>query len=211
MKASIIIPVYNGQDTIEETIKSALAQDYSDFEVIVVDDGSTDHSWEAAEQFGSQITLISIPNGGVAKARNIGVSQATGDVILPLDADDVLYSSYLKKTTPLMVDGVAVVSTDMQYFGMINTVIYSEVSTPNFNGLPNTSLIRTRVFRELGGYDSAIVYEDWDLWLRIIKFGWSISILHEPLFLYRVGLNARNTMQDLGREKYRKEIRDRHV
>lgn len=88
---SIVIPLYNKEPIIEKTMMSVLSQDYSDFEVVVVDDGSTDNSVEKIEAIhDSRIRLIRQENGGPSKARNTGVKNAKGEWVLFLDADDEL-------------------------------------------------------------------------------------------------------------------------
>jgi glycosyltransferase involved in cell wall biosynthesis len=89
---SIVINNYNYAQFLELAIKSALRQDYKNCEVIVVDDGSTDNSIEVAEQFGSQIKIISKRNGGQASAINRGIAESSGEWILFLDSDDELFT-----------------------------------------------------------------------------------------------------------------------
>lgn len=95
---SIIIPLYNKEPIIEQSLQSVLSQDYDDFEVIVVNDGSTDRSAEIVRQINDpHTTLIEQENGGPSKARNTGVKHANGDWILFLDADDELLPGALKQ------------------------------------------------------------------------------------------------------------------
>src|SRR5690554_5729823 len=95
---SIIIPSYNRRDLIGETINSALAQTFHDFEIIVVDDGSTDHTKDNIEEtFDEKARSISIPNSERGKARNEGAIAAHGDYIYFLDSDDLLYPSHLQE------------------------------------------------------------------------------------------------------------------
>lgn len=95
---SVIIPLYNKERIIERSLHSVLSQNYDDFEVIVVNDGSTDESAEIVKSINdSRITLIEQENGGPSKARNTGVRNAKGGWILFLDADDELLSGALKQ------------------------------------------------------------------------------------------------------------------
>lgn len=88
---SVIIPLYNKEQIIEKSLKSVLSQDYDDFEVVIVNDGSTDRSAEIVKRIDdSRIRLIEQENGGPSKARNTGVKNAKGDWIVFLDADDEL-------------------------------------------------------------------------------------------------------------------------
>lgn len=94
---SVIIPLYNKEPIIEQSLQSVLSQDYDDFEVIVVNDGSTDRGVEIVKSIkDSRITLIEQENGGPSKARNTGVKNAKGEWILFLDADDELLPRALK-------------------------------------------------------------------------------------------------------------------
>lgn len=92
-KISIIVPVYNGEKSIERCISSICNQTYADIEVIIVNDGSTDRTREMCEQMCKQdrrIKLFNIQNGGVANARNYGIDHSTGEYIMFVDADDYI-------------------------------------------------------------------------------------------------------------------------
>lgn len=98
MKYSVVIPLYNKQRYIKSTLQSVLAQTYTDYEVIVVDDGSTDVSLQEAEQMQSdKIRVLHQENQGVAVARNTGIENAAGEYIAFLDADDKWNPSYLEE------------------------------------------------------------------------------------------------------------------
>ncbi|MFL2623645.1 MAG: glycosyltransferase family 2 protein [Flavobacteriaceae bacterium] len=95
---SIIIPLYNKEKFIEKTIQSALNQTFLDFELIIVNDGSTDGSLELVKVFKDRrIKIYTIPNGGVSKARNFGIQKANANLIALLDADDLWKSSHLEE------------------------------------------------------------------------------------------------------------------
>ena len=97
---SVIVPSYNASRYIRETLESVLGQTYSSFEVIVVDDGSTDDTAAIVADYSrrdSRIRLVSQPNGGVGAARNRAIAEASGEFIAPLDADDVWYPEKLQK------------------------------------------------------------------------------------------------------------------
>jgi len=97
MKVSVIIPCYNGEEYIGQTLGSLLDQTRPADEIIVVDDGSTDRSAKIAQCFGEYVTVLSKGGGGAAKARNCGGDHATGDAIMFLDADDVLAPDVLEQ------------------------------------------------------------------------------------------------------------------
>jgi len=103
MKVSVVMPVYNGQDTIAAAVESALAQRCEDgFEVIVVNDGSTDGTRAVLEKFGARIRVIDQANAGPALARNTGIAAAAGEYIALLDADDTWTQDKLKKTVEVL-------------------------------------------------------------------------------------------------------------
>ena len=189
MKVSIVIPCFNMREYVGEAIKSALAQSYRDFEVVVVNDGSTDGSLGEIEKY--PVKIVNKRNGGLAAARNAGIEFSTGEFILPLDADDKIDPHYLMKTVPLMSDPVGVVSTDMVYFGTHSNrlrpthTILQQVT--QYNGMPVCSLIRKKAFEQAGGYKSIMSEgcEDWELWVSILKLGWKVALVNEPLFFYR--------------------------
>src|SRR5262245_48697084 len=109
MRVSAIIPAYNAAPFIEQAVASALAQKGVDTEVIIVDDGSTDGTWEKLERFGDRIWKVRQSNGGPAKARNHGARLATGDWLAFLDADDEWAPDKLAKQLALARDGIDLV------------------------------------------------------------------------------------------------------
>ncbi len=189
MRVSIVIPCFNMREYIGEAIQSALAQSYRDFEVIVVNDGSTDGSLGEIEKY--PVKIVNKVNGGLASARNAGIAWSQGDLILPLDSDDKIDPHYLMKTVPLMTDAVGVVSTDMQYFGTHTDRLRPTHTTlqqvVQYNGMPVCSLIRKKAIEQAGGYKSIMNEgcEDWELWVSILKRGWKVAVVNEPLFFYR--------------------------
>ncbi len=102
MKFSVIIPVYNKADTIAASINSILAQEYTDYEIIVVDDGSTDDLTSALSSFADRITVIHQENGGVSVARNTGIDAARGEFVCFLDADDLWQPHHLTTLSNMM-------------------------------------------------------------------------------------------------------------
>ena len=104
---SVIIPLYNKAEFIAECIESVLGQTYWGFEIVVVNDGSTDGSELIAAKY--PVTVLNLSNRGVSGARNAGVLNSSGEFLLPLDADDKLHPEYLSKTVPLMEPGIGMV------------------------------------------------------------------------------------------------------
>ena len=102
VKVSVIIPAYNGDRYIEEAIAGILAQTYTDYEIIVVDDGSTDNTEQIIKQYGDRIKYFSQANQGVAASRNLGLAQAQGEYIAFLDQDDVFLPHKLASQVALL-------------------------------------------------------------------------------------------------------------
>ena len=99
MKISVIIPSYNCEKTIRQSIDSVLSQTGAEIEIIVVNDGSTDNTEKILEEYNGKIKIITIENNGVANARNTALQNATGDYIMFVDADDMLADGAIKEIT----------------------------------------------------------------------------------------------------------------
>ena len=104
-KIAVIIPLYNKENFIKKTLESVLNQTFTDFEVLVIDDGSTDQSFEIVSQFSDErIKLFQQENKGAASARNLGIEKATGELIAFLDADDYWFPNHLEELFKLYSD-----------------------------------------------------------------------------------------------------------
>jgi glycosyltransferase involved in cell wall biosynthesis len=198
-KVSIIIPCFNGQDFVTTAILSALNQTYENKEVIVINDGSTDRTPYVIDGFRYHVQIITQDNVGLAASRNNGVARSRGDFLLMLDDDDRIDPSYLEKTVPLMDDPkVGVVTTNFREFGAADGLIEPKATLHDEmagNTIPVCSLIRREAFLQVSGYTtrfqetngSAVTsYEDWSLWLDLLKRGWKFVVVREPLFYYRM-------------------------
>ena len=145
--------------------------------------------------------VIDQENRGLSESRNTAIRAGDGEFILPLDADDWIEPTYLEKTVPKMSDPkVGIVSTDMQYEGLLHNRIppkgLSLAAEMASNDLPVCSLMRREAFEQTKGYETIFIdvvgstkilgYEDWNMWLDILKRGWTVSVVSEPLFHYRV-------------------------
>ena len=206
---SIITPLYNQGHFLPETLESALAQTYTDFEIVIVNDASTDNSSEVAMKYAAQYpnkirVVCNSVNLGLAATRNVGIRWSTGDFILPLDSDDKIFPTYIEKTVSQMSDDVAVVGTwmQMEFDGTTAEPVkigHSGSSYPIFpppreqiltgNSIAVCSLIRKAALLEVGGYpeDFKKGSEDWCMWAGIVCTGhWKIKIVEEYLFRYRI-------------------------
>jgi glycosyltransferase involved in cell wall biosynthesis len=192
---SIVIPCYNYANYVDEAIGSALGQLYRDFEVIVVNDGSTDGTKEALEKYqdNPRVTVINQKNQGLAASRNNGIRKARGEYILPLDADDMMHEVMLESTVPVLENNpnLGVVTTDILWFGdekkRIAPLEYDFNRLKTENHLNYCSLFRKKAWEDAGGYNTNMVYgsEDWDFWISMGEKGWYGKVVHKPLFFYR--------------------------
>lgn len=183
---TISISSYNQQDYLPDAIESALKQTVP-CEVIVVDDGSTDNSLEIARKY--PVKVISQVNKGLSSARNTGLMNATGDIFLPLDADDILLPNCAEEIQKYYAD---VVGLSFKEFGIRNNVIQL-MPNPTWgdfkegNRIGYCSAIKTSVLKEVGGYSPKMTfgYEDYHLWFDLLSRGKKIVTIPEVLWLYR--------------------------
>jgi glycosyltransferase involved in cell wall biosynthesis len=200
MLVSIVIPLFNQEEFVAETIESAWNQTHKEREIVIVNDGSTDSSLSIASRY--PVRIINQSNRGLAAARNTGIMNSKGDFILPLDSDDKIDSRYIEKTLPLMERSVGIVSSNMQCFGIDNSLIsignISLEEEMTANKIPVCSLVRKEALLEIGGYNPRMArgYEDWLAWIEILKRGWTHRVINESLFFYR--RKAQSMITDAG-------------
>jgi glycosyltransferase involved in cell wall biosynthesis len=196
---SVIIPVYNAEKNLRETIDSLLAQTYQNFEAIFIDDGSTDTSVEIIKSYDdNRIIILQQKNSGSATARNNGISAANGDWIAFLDADDVWFSEKLMKqyqcvktgywsyTDSYFLGGVFPEKTSTASLsGHFSGEVFSELVQRNFIGT-STVLVRKKMLVECGKFSVDMkALQDWDCWLKIAS-KYPVIYVGEPLSYYRV-------------------------
>lgn len=197
-----MVPAYNAQATITETLESVTQQTFTDFELIVVDDGSTDAtSTRAAAIDDSRVRVILTENGGVARARNRGINEARGQHIAFIDADDLWRPTKLQRqldqldanadagvcvTAAMRIDGrsrelgpIPLVLDDNDI--CTSLLLYSMVA-----GCVSSGLVRRSALETAGLFNPAFSQcADWDLWLRLSRSARFLSI-SDDLVLYRV-------------------------
>jgi len=226
-KVSVIIPTYNRADFICDAIDSVLAQTYKDYEIIVVDDGSTDNTKEVLKKYDGKIRYFYKENMGVSAARNKGIKEAKGEYIAFLDSDDIWLTNNLETLiNAIITSGVFVVTSTVKTIDVHGNILgikpllrkgFSiEDKFYNMSYIPPSSvLLRREVFDKAGLFDEAIkAAEDIDMWIRV-SANFKVVRIDEPLALCRVHSNnlSKNEKQTImGHIQYWKKIlRNRKV
>ncbi len=205
LKVSIIIPAYNAAATIEETLRSIMAQTYDDWEAIVVDDGSRDDTLQvvlAICQLDGRIRLIQQAHAGVSAARNRGLVEAVADWVLFLDADDLILERHLEHLVEktwgepapdVILSGwsrVAQAGNRLKAERMMADHLTVEAIIRYCPPI-HAFLVRREIVEKVGGFDSELrTCEDMDLWIRVIKTGSTFRILEEASALYRFRVDS---------------------
>ncbi len=207
-KVSIIIPVYNEEEHVQEAIQSALNQTYKDIEIVVIDDASTDNSekkvLELAKKHSNIVFIKENVNLGVSLARNKAISIATGEYIFPLDADDKIEKTLVEKAAKVLDENpqTGVVYSFYKYFQDRDDIDECEVKEDGIiydNGCLNGSMFRKEDFYKVGGYKTCfnrIGGEDWDLWLSFHEAGFEFKRIDEVLYYYRID-NKKQSMNKI--------------
>lgn len=202
---SVIIPVYNGKKTIATTINSVIEQTFTDWELIIINDGSQDNTLEIIQSISDlRIKVFSYPNAGLANSRNRGISQAQGEFIAFLDADDLWTKDKLEKQLVALQAhpqaSVAYSWTDyidnvgqFLYPGSHTTIngdAYPRLLVNNFLESGSNPLIRHQALEEVGGFDSSInSTADWDMYLRLAAKYEFIAVPDVQVF-YRISSDS---------------------
>jgi glycosyltransferase involved in cell wall biosynthesis len=206
---SAVVPVYNGEAHLMGALRSCLAQTRTPDEIIIVDDGSMDGSLTLVTRFASEspipVRVISQENSGQSRSRNNGVALAGGEYVAFLDQDDEWHPNFLESVAAALDANQSVAwsycdfdSVDatgrMQTRGYIRSIGQShpklsviDIIGQNCMVLPSASVLRRRVFTQLGGFDVRLKgYEDDDLFLRAFQAGWEAAFLPTSLVKYRI-------------------------
>src|SRR2546426_10444106 len=197
---SVVIPVYNGERYLADAIQSVREQTYQNFELIVVDDGSTDGSAEVVKRFGEAIRYVHQANGGVCKARNTGIAVARGAYLAFLDQDDLWLPEKLAVQVAYLDShpevGAVYSQCEVKGNGWLRTgLYYAEPVKDDLVGimrgpylLMTSTMFRGEVLRKIGEFDEAFIgagYEDGDLTIRVTEVA-PIAYLSQVLAVYRV-------------------------
>ena len=205
---SVLIPTYNYGRFIGDAVKSVLAQTFSDYEIIVVDDGSTDDTEEVVRQFRT-VRYIVREHGGISKARNVAVREAKGKWLAFLDADDLWKEDKLEKQVAYIKAHPAcrILFTRFENFTDMPSAQLNErlrkLLQEKVEWCMASALIDARLFREYGLFDESRMYGEDTEWIFRLKFS-KIALnncLDEALYLRRVhGMNITASYDGLYKE-----------
>lgn len=212
LRVSVIIPVRNGKDFLQEALDSVLQQSFTNLELLLIDDGSTDDDYDRYALQDPRIRVIHLPGMGVSRARNVGMAQSRGDLLAFLDADDVWFPGKLQaqvsyfdahpdvgvvfgkfiRWQALPSGGFAPASSLMQDAGQLNCAdpersgwLYTRLLDGLLVGM-NTAVVRRTVYEAIGGFNEALRQgEDYDFWLKASRVA-EMHSLNGPVALYRI-------------------------
>lgn len=199
-KVSVIIPAYNAMRYLPKTLDSVLQQTFSDFEVLIINDGSSDTIIEwGAKITDTRVQLTTQSNQGVSAARNAGITMMQGEYIAFLDADDLWESTHLEKQVSYLNNhpAIGVVYTWTQlidecdratgrlFASQAEGTIWQELLENDVISTGSSAMVRRCCLDSVGGFDTELAHaEDLELWLRIAQ-RYQIGVIKEPLTMYR--------------------------
>jgi glycosyltransferase involved in cell wall biosynthesis len=221
-KVSVIIPCYNLSDYLSETLQSVLNQSYSNWECIIVNDGSIDNTEVVALEYVNKYSKFQYYckiNEGVALARNFGIQISQGDYILPLDADDIIDQDYLKMAVEVLDANpeFGIVYCKAKFFGKYNGTWdlqkYDLQTMLLDNIIFSSSFFRRSDFFKTNGYNPnmRLGFEDWDFWLSLIELDIKVYQLPYVLFYYRQHDLSRNKVARQNIQKLYKQLFFNHA
>jgi len=223
-RVSVVIPVRNGKDYIQEALDSVLQQSFTDLELLLIDDGSTDDDYDRYALQDPRVRVIHLAGNGVSRARNVGMAQSRGEFIAFLDADDVWFPGKLEAQVryfdahpdvgvvfgkfirwPAQPDGgFAPASSLVQDVAQLSKTeeersgwLYTRLLDGLLVGM-NTAVVRRSVYEAIGGFNESMRQgEDYDFWLRASRVA-EMHSLDGAVALYRI--HSASAMHRLSRE-----------
>ena len=213
---SVIIPTYNREKMVGEAICSVLNQTYEHYELIVVDDGSTDNTSKVFEEYRDDLTILYQENQGPSAARNTGINAARGSLIAFLDSDDIWKSKKLEVQVNYMLNHPEVNICQTEEIWIRNGVRVNPMKKhKKYSGWifdkmvslcivsPSAVMLKKDLFAEVGLFDEALLAcEDYDLWLRIGLL-YPIELIHQPLVVKRGGHSDQQSRSFWGMDRFR--------
>jgi len=209
---SIIVPCYNDEKYIEETLDSILRQSFSSWECIIINDGSKDTTETLVLnkiKFDKRFNYIYQNNTGVCIARNNAIKKSIGQYILCLDADDLISNNFLEETVNLLDlnSSLNIATSTVNFFGrskgVLKVVSYDLDILLAANQIVMTSLFRRVDFDKVGGFNENMKdgFEDWDFWISVLKNGGNVTCAKQAVFYYRLQNKSRNRLISFEKEK----------
>ena len=210
---SVVIPAYNAEQFLDETLESVLSQTYENWECIIVNDGSTDSTESVAKKWcekDSRFRLTNKENGGLSSARNWGIKESKAEYIAFLDADDILIPDSLEVRINVLIEqNVDLVATKIQHFAdklpkvsknnaRQDVLYYAKEGLTLFLAFnkvtPSTVLCKKSVMDEVGGFTWHKKAENLHCWLKVLFAGYKIYRIDETLLLYRLVENSMSSI-----------------
>ncbi|MDD5599140.1 MAG: glycosyltransferase family A protein [Victivallaceae bacterium] len=196
---SVIIACYNHGEYIEEMLESVFAQTFTEFEVIIVNDGSTDDTRKLLDRIRHpRLTVIHTGNHGPSHARNLAITHAAAEIIMNLDADDKIATTLLEKAYQAFADNpnAGIVYSDAEFFDGKSGIFELDYSPRNMlyeNRIISQAFFRKEDWQITGGYCEQLRFglEDWDFWLSILELDRKVVKIPEALVFYRAYRDCR--------------------
>lgn len=196
-KVSVIIPAYNCQAWVQETLESIASQTYANWECVIVDDGSTDETFQIVSKYCSsdgRFSCYKQINSGPSVARNVAIHHSTGEFILPVDADDLIAPTFLEKAISRFIQHpdtslvYGLVETFGEQCGLFHTPNYTYNDIIWGNSIIICSAMYRRIdYDKTNGYNPHMIhgYEDWDFWLSLLNKESVVYRIDEVMYYYR--------------------------
>jgi len=216
-RVSVIIPTYNRAHVLKSAVDSVLAQTFQDFELLIIDDGSTDNTREfVATTYGDRVRYVYQENRGVSCARNLGIRRSSGEFIALLDSDDAWMPEKLERQIEAMALHPDISLCHTEEIWIRNGVrVNPKKKHRKYGGSifpyclplcvisPSSAVLRRSIFDEVGMFDETLpACEDYDLWLRITR-AHDVLFLDEPLIVKYGGHADQLSRQYWGIDRFR--------
>jgi glycosyltransferase involved in cell wall biosynthesis len=199
---SIIIPCYDSEKTLAETLESVVNQTYEDWEALIINDGSSDGTEAIAlayVEIDKRFKYFSKSNEGLGKTRNFGIAKAIGDYILPLDSDNLIEKDFAKNAIEILElnSTIGVVHGHAEYFGdklglwEVNEFDLSKMLVHNY--IDACAIYKKNLWEQVGGYDENLPYqghEDWEFWIALGIINVNFYHLNQVTFKYFVSTRS---------------------